>query len=125
MLRRVQELTPPAPEPAPAVGPLPEASFSVTLRGTMGGQDAMLTVRGQTVAEFQHNLQAVRGLLDAPQAPAPPPPTAPPLHTTVVDWCNVHQVAMKWNAGKEGRKGWYSHRTAEGAWCKGKGVTRG
>jgi hypothetical protein len=36
-------------------------------------------------------------------------------------WCQVHGVQMQWNAGKEGRKGWHSHKTAEG-WCKGKPV---
>jgi hypothetical protein len=27
-------------------------------------------------------------------------------------------VQMRWNDGKEGRKGWWSHKTADG-WCKG------
>jgi hypothetical protein len=34
-------------------------------------------------------------------------------------WCSIHQVAMRWNEGKEGRKGWHSHRVGE-TWCKGK-----
>jgi hypothetical protein len=40
-------------------------------------------------------------------------------------WCHPHGVQMKWNAGKEGKAGWYSHKSPEGTWCKGKGVSRG
>ena len=33
-------------------------------------------------------------------------------------WCPIHDIEMKrWE--KEGRV-WHSHKTAEGAWCKGK-----
>jgi hypothetical protein len=31
----------------------------------------------------------------------------------------VHQGQMTWNEGKDGRKGWFSHRTDQG-WCKGR-----
>ena len=43
---------------------LPEAAFSLTLKGTLDGQEALLTARGQTAAEFKANSQAIRGLLD-------------------------------------------------------------
>src|SRR5262245_29515226 len=49
--------------------PLPEAAFSLTLKGTLDGVETLLTVRGQTPEEFKANLASVRGLLDAPQAP--------------------------------------------------------
>jgi hypothetical protein len=99
------------PPPAPPQGPLPEAAFSLTLKGKMGGQDALLTVRGMTAAEFTHNLQAVRGLLDSPQAAAVP--DAPGK-----GYCAKHQIHMTHNE-KDGRT-WYSHRLPEGGFCKGK-----
>jgi hypothetical protein len=37
---------------APLPPALPEAAFSLCLRGRLGGQDAQLTVRGGTYAEF-------------------------------------------------------------------------
>src|SRR5215475_2621141 len=58
------------PPLSPAPAPLPEAAFSLTLKGTLNGVEALMTVRGQSAAEFQVNLQAIRGLLDTPQ-PAP------------------------------------------------------
>jgi hypothetical protein len=100
---------PPQP-PAPA--PLPEAALSLTLKGTLSGVEAMLTIRGQSAAEFHANLAAVRGLLDPVQP-------AQPLGQSGQGegWCSLHNVAMKQTV-KEGRS-WYFHRI-DGAWCKGK-----
>jgi hypothetical protein len=92
----------------------PEALFSVTLKGTIGGHEALLTARGQTAAEFKANIDAIRGLLDAPQASQAPVPTQ-----GQEGWCPVHQVQMQWNKGKNGDKGWYSHKV-DGQWCKGR-----
>ena len=100
---------PPQPPPTPC----PEAVFSLTLKGTLDGVEALLTARGQTAEEFKRNLAAIRGLLD-PVAPAAPPAASQPQGK---DWCQVHQVAMQLNQ-KEGRS-WYSHRTDQG-WCKGR-----
>jgi hypothetical protein len=47
-----------------------------------------------------------------------PAPKAPPA-SQEPGWCAVHQVQMTWNEGKDGRKGWFSHRTDQG-WCKGR-----
>jgi hypothetical protein len=52
------------PGATPPPAPLPEAAFSLTLKGHLAGVDALLTVRGQTPEQFQRNLQAIRGLLD-------------------------------------------------------------
>jgi hypothetical protein len=95
----------PAP-PAPA--PCPEAAFSLTLKGTLDGQEALLTARGMTAAEFKDNLRAIRGLLD--------PPPAPP-GSQDQDWCPVHQVTMQ-GQHKNGHT-WFSHRLTDGTWCKG------
>jgi hypothetical protein len=120
----------PAPPPAGAA-PLPEAAFSLTLKGTLGGVEALLTARGAMADEFKRNLEAITGLLDAP-TPAPQAASqgqgslspqqhnAAAMHKQVTDFCPVHNVAMRWNTGKDGRKGWYSHRTADGQWCKGR-----
>jgi hypothetical protein len=89
---------------------LPEAAFSLTLRGTLAGQDALLTIRGATIGEFQANVAAVRGLLDAAQ-PAPAPVTPGE------GWCPKHGVQMQ-PQQKEGRQ-WFSHKI-DGQWCKGK-----
>jgi hypothetical protein len=97
------------PQTAPQA--CPEAAFSLTLKGHLDGIEALFTVRGQTAAEFQRNLAAVRGLLDAPAAP-PAPPASPGK-----DWCAVHGVQMPLNQ-KDGRS-WYSHQV-DGRWCKGK-----
>ena len=61
--------------PQAAPQPCPEACFSLTLKGRLDGQEALLTARGQTAAEFKANLEAMRGLLDAPTAP---PASRPP-----------------------------------------------
>jgi hypothetical protein len=109
------------PGTAPAPAPCPEAALSLTVKGLLNGNEAMLTIRGQSAEEFQKNLAAVRGLLDAPQPPqapaTPPSPAARP--TQGQDWCQKHAVQMRWNEGKEGRKGWFSHKTGQG-WCKGR-----
>ena len=40
---------------------LPEAAFSLCLKGRFGGQDTQLTIRGQSYGEFATNVVAVRG----------------------------------------------------------------
>src|SRR5262249_27767679 len=45
------------PDPVPANAPCPEAAFSVCLKGRRHGVDVLLTLRGQTRAEFLHHLQ--------------------------------------------------------------------
>jgi hypothetical protein len=99
--------------PMPPAVPCPEALFSCTLEGAIDGHRTLLTARGMTAAEFTANLQAIRGLLDAPPAAASTESAAP-----IKDWCAVHQTRMYVNQ-KEGRS-WYSHRTPEGTFCKGK-----
>lgn len=99
--------------------PLPEAAFSLTLKGTIGGIEAMLTVRGQSAAAFRANVAAVSGLLDAPPQPVAQPqpqPVAAP-GATPEGWCAMHSVQM----GKQSnaRGSWFSHKTVDG-WCKGK-----
>ena len=111
----VETVPPPAP---PAV--LPEAMFSVTLKGRLDGcEDAMLTVRAWSLAEFQANLAVVRGLIVTPASPPADTQGPGPGPGPDKSWCSKHGVHMPWNEGKEGKRGWYSHRH-EGQWCKGK-----
>jgi hypothetical protein len=99
------------PPQALTPAPLPEAAFSLTLKGRLDGQEALLTVRGQSAAEFKANLEGVRGLLDAPAQP-------PAAQDQGKGWCAKHQTQMKLNYGQDGRS-WYSHKV-DGRWCKGK-----
>jgi hypothetical protein len=94
---------------------LPEAPASVNVRLLIDGRDCQLTLRDRDEGRLLERLQAV-----LQQYPAPEPPRASaPTSGQGEGWCAVHQVAMQWNAGKEGRKGWHSHRH-EGQWCKGR-----
>lgn len=102
------DLDRPLPAPAPAVGEYP---VSATVKGLFHGQDVMLTVRGQDVAQVQAQVEAASQWLDAPpQRPQPPPPGE--------GWCAVHQTQMRFNPDK-GQGAWWSHKAADG-WCKGK-----
>jgi hypothetical protein len=99
-------------QPPPA--PLPEALFSATLRGTVGGHETLLTVRGMTAAEFTANLHAVRDLLDAPHASVPhATPQTPTAETPVCQW----HGAMKASTKAVGT--WYcSSKMGDGSYCK-------
>ena len=108
------------PQTAPAA--CPEAVFSLTLKGHIAGNEALLTCRGQTPAQFKANLEAIRGLLD----PVSTPPRSTPGETgkptqgpaSELHWCRAHQVQMTENV-KDHRR-WWSHRLLEGGFCKGK-----
>jgi|RhiMetdeSRZDD1v2_1073273.scaffolds.fasta_scaffold283868_1 hypothetical protein len=105
------------PPQAPTPTPLPEAAFSLTLKGLLDGIEAMLTVRGQTATEFTANLAAVRGLLATP-TPQPPTQASGAPQGQGKGWCSKHGVQMKLTQ-KDGCS-WWAHKIAEGGWCKGK-----
>ena len=119
---------PSAPAPAPAA-PLPEAAFSLTIHGSIGGHPAMLTIRGQSAGEFAANVAAVRGMLDAaPVAPPAPVPQTYGAHQAEKalgpvpaerpeGWCAVHNVQMKRQSNDRGS--WFSHKVGD-TWCRGK-----
>jgi hypothetical protein len=116
-------------EPVVPPAPCPEALFSATLRGTVDGHEVLLTARGQTADAFRRNLQAIRGLLDAPAQPVPPPPAQPltpqqhnaaTMHRPTVGVCAIHNAQMDEHQGKDGRT-WRSHWCDdEQRWCKGR-----
>jgi hypothetical protein len=131
---RAQQALPPAPDaptwPPGASEPLYEAPCSVNVHVTIAGRQVQVTLRGTDEAEVLTRLEALlaRYPVAPPQAqPASPPPLSAAQHNalamhrpiTQTGWCAVHNVAMHWNDGKDGRKGWFSHRTDDG-WCKGR-----
>jgi hypothetical protein len=106
---------------APSPAACPEAMFSITLKGTMGGHDVLLTARGGTYEEFMTNVQRLQGLLDAP-APsqqASKPVSQPASQPPAEGWCKIHGLQMKLNPDK-GHGSWWSHKASDGSWCKGK-----
>jgi hypothetical protein len=103
------------PGVTPTPQPLREAAFSLTLKGHLGGQEALLTARGMTPEAFKANLQAIKGLLD----PVQPPQASGPSQGQE-GWCSTHQVPMKLN-DKEGRSWWSHYDQAARKWCKGRG----
>ena len=68
--------------------------------------------------------QAVQQALAAANGHATPPPQAPPANgqaqsaPTPEGWCALHQVPMELRSNERGS--WWSHRLADGSYCKGK-----
>jgi hypothetical protein len=102
--------TPPVPTP-PAC---PEAVFSITLKGTMGGHEVLLTARGQSWEEFAANVARLRGLLDA--VPSTTPTTPPPIDAAPT--CGVHGTRMVQSKKRQGA--WFCpvRDEATGQYCK-------
>jgi hypothetical protein len=108
--KRVRELLSPtiSTEPAPPAAALPEAPASVNVRLQIAGRDVQLTLRDTDETRLLQRLQDVL-------ARYPLPPTQGP--GLGQGWCAKHGVQMKLTQ-KDGRS-WYSHKTADGSWCKG------
>lgn len=119
--------------PAPAAAP---AILEASARLSWHGADVTLTVRADDPALLARRLDralaalgaaaaapalepvtlhahaAQTGAHAAPQPPAHAGPPPPPL-------CAVHGAPLTWRTPKGGGAGWWSHRTPEGAWCRG------
>jgi hypothetical protein len=106
----------PQGEATPAL-PLPEAPVSITLKATLNGHEVMVTLRGVDFASVKAQVEQASQWLSV-QAPPQPPrqPSAPPAHDDN-PYCHRHKTAMK-RFTKAGRS-WFSHKTADGRWCKG------
>ena len=115
-----------APEPAPAqpdacTAPLPEAPVSITLKATLHGHEVMITLRGVDFASVKAQVEQASQWLSV-QAPAQPP-TQPPTQGKTQrahddsPYCRAHKAVLK----RYERNGqvWYSHKTADGRWCRG------
>lgn len=105
-----------APKPPHEEGPVsPEALFSLTLKGTIGGHEALLTARGQTWEAFAANVERVRGLFDqAADEPATAgSPTVPPA--SAAPMCKYHGK-MKESTKAPGT--WFcTRKLADGSYC--------
>jgi hypothetical protein len=105
---------------------LGEAPASVNCHITVAGRQVQLTLRDSDEGRLLERLQAVLAQFPVaqasrePQAPLSPQQHALAMHRPITQtgWCAVHNVEMKLN-DKHGRQ-WWSHRTAEGQWCKGR-----
>jgi len=68
--------------------------------------------------------QAQQAPAAAANGQATPPPPAPPSNgtaqpaSTPEGWCALHQVPMELRSNERGS--WWSHRLADGSYCKGK-----
>jgi hypothetical protein len=137
---RVQELLPPAQstpvETGAPVAELPEARSSANVRLQVCGREVLITLRDHDEAALMVRLEELiqrYGQAPAPPAAAVSPQSSPPQgqqmspaqhnamaqQQAVTGWCKMHGVALHWDEGKDGRKGWFSHRTDAG-WCKGR-----
>jgi hypothetical protein len=108
------------PPAAPAPAPVPEAPASVNVRLTIQGREVQWTLRDQDEDRLAVRLEAL--LQRYPLAPAQglsqAQHNAAAMHRPVSGFCAVHNVGMQENH-KDGRT-WWSHRTADGHWCKGR-----
>ena len=103
-----------------------EAPASCNVSVMIGDHKVQVTLRDSDEQRMLARLAVVLQQYPLPQAqPAPSQPLTAQQHNgaamqrPVSGFCAVHNVAMQWNEGRAGRKGWYSHRTDEG-WCKGR-----
>src|SRR5712691_3206468 len=98
---------------------LPEAPASVNCHIVLEGRQVQVTLRGT-----DETLLLTRLATLLQQYPVAQPPTEPPTQSTgsaVPDdnpYCHIHKVPLK-KFTKDGRT-WYSHKTQNGSWCRGK-----
>ena len=108
----MQSAQAPAPGPLPVeptapAAPLPEAPVSITLKGTVCGQDVLVTLRGVDFASVRSQVEAASQWLDVKgRQPADTTPQ-----------CPTHGAMKPSTKGK----GWYCPaKLADGSWCKGR-----
>src|SRR5262245_38139 len=82
---------------------------------TLEGRQVQLTLRGTDETRLLQRLAAVLKQYPLPAQPA----TQDRTPGQGKGWCGKHNVQMKLNSGQDGRS-WYSHRTDDGRWCKGR-----
>ena len=106
--------TPAHAEPEAPTAPLPEAPVSITLKATLHGHEVLVTLRGVDFASVKAQVEHASEWLRVRAAAQPPTQSTEPSE----GWCAKHGVQMTQNH-KESRS-WWSHRLADGTWCKGK-----
>lgn len=111
----------PLAQAEPVVSPvtLPEAPASVNCHILLEGRQVQVTLRDTDETRL---LARLATLLQ--QYPVAEPPTPPPTQgtgSTTPDenpYCHMHKAVLK-KFTKDGRT-WYSHKTPQGQWCRGK-----
>ena len=99
-----------------------EAPASLTVRAHVRGYDCMVTIRDTSGRDLLAKLGPVLDALDAMGAT----PNGGNGHANGASngddahMCPVHNVAMRRHE-KDGQA-WYSHKTDDGTWCRGKGA---
>jgi hypothetical protein len=93
--------------------------LSITLKATLHGHEVMVTLRGVDFASVKAQVEQASEWLKV-QALAQPPKqgTGNADRWERPGWCSKHGMQMRQNH-KDGRS-WWSHRLADGTWCKGK-----
>jgi hypothetical protein len=115
--KRVRELLPQstavetAPQAPGPQEPLYESPASVNVHLESSGRRIQLTLRDHDETRLLARLEEVLQRYPQPQAPAQPPRRGE-------GWCAKHQVPMT-QTTKDGRS-WWSHKTTDGQWCKGR-----
>ena len=102
--------------------PLGQRSLPYTLKATLNGHEVLVTLRGVDFASVKAQVEQASQWLSV-QAPAQPPTQPPTKGTTQLahddsPYCRAHKAALK----RYERNGqvWYSHKLANGQWCRGK-----
>jgi hypothetical protein len=121
--KRVRELLPPPPSPPMETGPLPEAAASVNCHIMLEGRQVQITLRDTDENRLLQRLTTV--LQRYPDVPSGNvkkvmKESGETSDTRQDGYCLIHEAEMRWNEGKDGRRGWYSHRLEDGTWCKGR-----
>ena len=97
--------------------PLPEAPASVNCHIMMEGRQVQVTLRDTDETRLLTRLATLLRQYPIAQPPPPPPQnTAPPAYDDS-PYCHLHKAVLQ-KFTKDGRT-WYSHKTADGSWCKG------
>jgi hypothetical protein len=87
----------------------PESTCCV--KDVIGGREISWTLRGDDT-DVSSCVQRVIQFLDSLKESAPEP------QPTSEHWCSEHKTPFKHNSNAKGT--WYSHRLADGSWCKEK-----
>jgi len=76
----------------------------------------------EQIAAAVHTAQSTTSSNGQSQTPARDPAAAQHAarHDNDPSWCARHQVTLTWHDGNERGPGWFSHRLADGSYCKGK-----
>jgi hypothetical protein len=109
----------PVTTPEPVVTPaLPEAPASVNCHIMLAGRQVQVTLRDTDETRLLARLAALLQQYPIAQPPTPPDQgTAQPVPDDN-PYCHIHKVPLK-QFSKHGRT-WYSHKTSDGSWCRGK-----